>query len=217
LQERAEPKGRVEPYDRSTSNDRFRDRADRQALASADAEPKVNPDPMPAPYDESNEGLKQIRDVKVSSLPPAGPLPEDVAAARYEGLPTTVHGLGMTRGWMESAFCWDAPAMYFKPLYFEDVNLERYGQHFDGFQPFVSFWKFYTTIVFLPLDLIAQPPCDCVYTLGYERPSNCIPLRCYKPAWLGCSLPWDRNCCKCPIGPACPFSTDDEVCRDPGL
>jgi len=185
--------------------------------AVADAAPFLNAEGKSAVIEDSDEGLKSIRTIRATIRTTTGPLPDDYAAAKLAGMPTVHHGWGTTRGFMEMAYCWDAPAMYFKPIYFEDVNLERYGQHFDGFQPFVSFWKFFATIPVLPYKMLVQPPCTCVYTLGYERANNCMPLHCYKLGWPNCSLPWCNNYCKCTIGPTCPFESDEDVCGDPGL
>ncbi len=138
------------------------------------------------------KGLKPIGMVRATSRMKRSTIamsgrefPDDVAAERFEGQPAYYHGYGTTRGWMQMSFCWDAPAVFFKPLYFEDINLERYGIHRGCCQPILSFGHFFTRCICLPYKLlISQPPCERIYTLGYERPNNCIPLYCY--CGLGC-------------------------------
>src|SRR5207302_4393758 len=130
--------------------------------------------------DDPDEGLGPIGEVRAAIRTPAGDLPADIAAARFAMEMSAFHGYGARRGWSPIAFGWDAPAVYFKPLYFEDINRERYGIHFKCCQPFVSFGNFFGRCAVLPYRLLAQPPCECIYTLGYERPNNCIPLHCYR-------------------------------------
>lgn len=72
---------------------------------------------------------------------------------------------------------WKSPNMYTRPLYFEDENLERYGNHREKWQPLVSGAKFVKDTVTLPYQIGRQHPNCCSYTLGYYRPGNC------NPAW----------------------------------
>ena len=175
----------------------------------------VRPDDRAAPLDP-NEGLKPIGAVTAAILirgegqPPVNQFAERYAAEEEERI---YLGYGATRGWSQMMFCWDAPAMYFKPLYFEDVNLERYGIHAGCLQPLASFGSFFGRCAFLPYRLLVQPPCECIYTLGYERPNNCIPLYCYSLGYPSLSK-WCRTG-TCPIGPTCPFeSSPNRVCTD---
>jgi hypothetical protein len=73
-------------------------------------------------------------------------------------------------------FTWTASALCHKPLYFEDVQLERYG-HMAGpwLQPFASAANFFCTFPILPYKMGLELPGECVYTLGYYRPGDCAP------------------------------------------
>ena len=68
------------------------------------------------------------------------------------------------------------PDLCHKPLYFEDVQLERYG-HMAGpwVQPFVSCADFFLRIPILPYEMGLEPPNECIYALGYYRPGSCAP------------------------------------------
>jgi hypothetical protein len=170
-------------------------------------------DEQPAAEDDPNEGLEPIGKVKASIRMKEGPFPQDIAATQWENMPTPYQGYGARRGWHDWYFGWEAPAVFFKPLYFEDINLERYGIHMGCLQPAVSFGHFFTRCACLPYKLLVQPPCECIYTLGYERPNNCIPLYCY--CKLGCPsyAKWCQKC-PCPVGPDCPWNrSEDDVCR----
>lgn len=73
-------------------------------------------------------------------------------------------------------YTWKASALCHKPLYFEDVQLERYGHTVcPFFQPAISGARFWLTIPILPYLMGTYPPNECVYDLGYYRPGNCAP------------------------------------------
>lgn len=82
----------------------------------------------------------------------------------------------VARSWTPSTYVWKASAACHKPLYFEDVQLERYG-HSVGpiLQPFASSAHFFGTLPILPYKMGLHPPTECMYTLGYYRPGNCAP------------------------------------------
>lgn len=66
-----------------------------------------------------------------------------------------------------------------RPLYFEEVNLERYGNQLP-FQNFASAAHFFTSAAFLPYKVGATPPSCCITTLGHRRPGDCVPYRIHK-------------------------------------
>ena len=80
------------------------------------------------------------------------------------------------RDWAPLTMTWKASGVCHKPLYFEEVQLERYG-HTAGpiDQPFVSGAHFFLNIAALPYHMGIHPPQECQYPLGYYRPGNCAP------------------------------------------
>ena len=80
------------------------------------------------------------------------------------------------RTWTASTVTWKASNLCHHPLYFEEVNLERYG-HTAGpvLQPIVSSAHFFANIAVLPYKKGIHPPSECQYALGYYRPGNCAP------------------------------------------
>jgi hypothetical protein len=92
---------------------------------------------------------------------------------RIEG----IAGVGV-RPWPELVFEWEAPGTCHKPLYFQEVNLERYGWTFPLAQPVVSAAHFFGRVPALPYLMTVDPPLRCVYTLGHYRPGSCVP-----PSW----------------------------------
>ncbi|MCC7418678.1 MAG: hypothetical protein IT428_00205 [Planctomycetaceae bacterium] len=81
-----------------------------------------------------------------------------------------------------SCFTWTATNLWYNPLYFEDVQLERYGHTYCPLiQPAVSVGKFGVQFLFLPYQIAMDPPCKKEYALGYYRPGDCAPKLCYQP------------------------------------
>lgn len=80
------------------------------------------------------------------------------------------------RHWDEVTYMWKAAANCHKPLYFEQVQLERYGHSFGPhLQPVVSGAHFFGSLIVLPYQMGLTPPTECMYPLGHYRPGNCAP------------------------------------------
>ena len=112
---------------------------------------------------------------------PVGQLSDDdwCFLAAWWGVPTEC-SLGDEqfehRDWLASTMTWKASGVCHKPLYFEEVQLERYG-HTAGpvLQPVLSGAHFFLNIATLPYQMGISPPNECEYALGYYRPGNCAP------------------------------------------
>jgi len=115
----------------------------------------------------SRKELKPIEKISWDIRPEAGELPKECSLERD---PYTPRSFAMT------TFHWKASGLCHKPLYFEDVQLERYGHSWGPYlQPFVSGAHFFVTLPVLPYKMGMYPPHECMYTLGYYRPGNCAP------------------------------------------
>jgi hypothetical protein len=80
------------------------------------------------------------------------------------------------RSWRPLTYTWTASALCHKPLYFEDVHLERYGHMLGPWvQPIVSHARFFATVPILPYEMGIELPNECMYTLGHYRPGSCAP------------------------------------------
>ena len=80
------------------------------------------------------------------------------------------------RQWAETIYTWKASGLCHKPLYFEDVQLERYGHsHGPYTQPLISGAHFFATLPILPYKMGLKTPDECVYALGHYRPGSCAP------------------------------------------
>ena len=87
-------------------------------------------------------------------------------------------------GWAETDFQWSATRLCHRPLYFEQVNVERYGYTVSPLlQPAISGAHFFLTIPTLPYKMVVQPPRECIYTLGYYRAGSPAPRRWHHIVW----------------------------------
>jgi len=95
--------------------------------------------------------------------------------AKEDWLPLSIP-TGEARYWEPICTTWAAPNFYSHPLYFEQVNLERYGTRLHPcFIPIVSYGKFISDITALPARTILEPPHSKHYSLGHWRPGNNTP------------------------------------------
>lgn len=84
-------------------------------------------------------------------------------------------------------FTWAAPAVYHRPLLFEQPNLERYGHYHgvcegDNVTPsLLSGAHFFGATPALPYWMGAYGVCERQYTLGAYRPGSCNPHRLVSP------------------------------------
>ena len=104
---------------------------------------------------------------------------EWLAVSDYWNLPINCglgEGIYVHRNWSPQTVTWHASSLCHKPLYFENVQLERYGHSHGPFlQPAVSSLHFFKQLFFLPYNTAINPPNECQYALGFYRPGNCAP------------------------------------------
>ena len=85
-------------------------------------------------------------------------------------------GMFQARDWCNLTWTWKATNLCHKPLYFEQVQLERHGHTLPGpLQPFYSAGHFFVSAAFLPYKMGIHHPNECIYALGYYRPGSCAP------------------------------------------
>jgi hypothetical protein len=105
--------------------------------------------------------------------------PDSVYVAEAWGLPQTC-SLGSdriaARVYEPTTVAWKASGLCHKPLYFEEIQLERSGHEYGPIvQPAISSVHFFKNIAFLPYKMGINPMTECQYTLGHYRPGNCAP------------------------------------------
>lgn len=116
-------------------------------------------------------------------------LPERRAYQKLSQIPVVNHTVGYSRDWVPLSYSWEAPQLKYNPLYFEDAQLERYGNDIGILQPFLSGARFYATIPTLPYQMMSEgnSVCHTVYDFGYARPGDCVPYALEIPefSWTG--------------------------------
>jgi hypothetical protein len=125
-------------------------------------------------------GDRPIGDMTANIAAPTGTFPTNAAADHFTiGLESH-----QPRPWDGTAYFWDAPALCYRPLRYEDINLERYGYtHFPILQPAISGGRFVADTIFLPYDMTVHSRRECIYILGHYRPGSPVPFRHHWPEW----------------------------------
>jgi hypothetical protein len=110
--------------------------------------------------------FKRINQLSIDIAAKAGEFPRECSIGETPTVPRD----------LQTTFTWKASALCHKPLYFEDVQLERYGHCWGPvWQPFISAGRFVIGVPLLPYKMGLEPPDECVYALGYYRPGDCAP------------------------------------------
>lgn len=107
-----------------------------------------------------------------------------------EGAPTLVDnflgrrygGEYATREWAPTAAVFRGANVHYHPLYFEQIALERYGQHFGNlFAPWVAHALFFADAALLPYSIGKSPPWTCQNDVCLYKPGDIVPFRLYLP------------------------------------
>ncbi len=125
---------------------------------------------------DCSEGLAKLKAQRLNSID----LGISISGVEGEDFPYVCSvddgSLAPPRCWAEVTYMWKASALCHKPLYFEDIHLERYGHSWGPYmQPLVSGAHFFGTLPVLPYKMGLKTPNECVYTLGHYRPGDCAP------------------------------------------
>jgi hypothetical protein len=138
---------------------------------------------------------KPLNQLGINISEPTGKLPGNLAASCWNEVNAQAAGSAGARCWSVNSFNWEATCFYHNPLYFEEINLERYGYQCGDrccfwncgreccLQPAASAAHFYGSLLALPYCMAVDCPGDCVYTLGHSRPGNCNPWRRHYPPY----------------------------------
>ena len=154
-----------------------------------DPAPYVQDDESPSDRPQATQELPTLADVDVrqpimelefgiNNEP--GTVPED-ESDEFTGVDPSSNHPGL---FQDRIAMWRAPDIRYQPLYFNDVNLERYGYRCGGdfFQPFASGIHFGLSTVMLVPNMCCQHPGSCDYPLGFCQPGSCAPET--KTRWL---------------------------------
>lgn len=164
--------------------------AEREAAAAEAERIDEQDESLYDPDADARRIYRPISQVSVNTALPPGALPQTMERQEGDPPPVIMPIIGDRRlegGWGDQMFQWSATQFCHQPLYFEEVNLERYGYQCNPvLQPLVSGAHFFLTVPALPYKMTVNPPRECVYTLGYYRPGDRVP-------WQRNFLPWDTR------------------------
>lgn len=153
--------------------------------AAAAEELPENSGPRPLPASDAWD-LKPIGAVSLDIAAPDGDFPENMAAPYLDAAGEYTDQSNLESSGWSYAYYWQASAFCHGPLYFEEVNLERYGYSCGLLQPAASAAHFFTTLPLLPYKMAVERPGTCIYTLGHARPGSYTPFQIHRPP-----LRWD--------------------------
>jgi hypothetical protein len=145
--------------------------------------PTTSPSAAPAPPSNKKDpcaGLinRPFSEFGINVAMPAGEFPNDFATQCWQPVNEAAGSLAGYRAWGTTSFAWDATSLCYRPLYFEEANLERYGYGCcETLQPAASAAHFFGTLPLLPYCMAVDCPGECIYTLGHYRPGSCNPKR----------------------------------------
>lgn len=128
---------------------------------------------------------RRVGDVQVDIRPPKGELPTDLAAAALSRDARAELAKGPC-GREEMVVGWTPWTLCYRPLYLEDIPLERYGSSAGCLQPGLSAAKFFFGVGLLPYKTFAQKPRACVCSNGFSRCGDPMP-----PGYKDCRIHLD--------------------------
>ena len=144
----------------------------------------------PAPFKPSDEDIKadrvgrHVAEVPIDIRPTEGLMPQDLAAAEF---PQQAREDARRRRDVEPVVCAYTPwTICYRPLYFEEVKLERFGIKTRFIQPAVSGVHFFSNVALLPYKMRLRPPRSCECGNGASRIGDCLP-----PGYGDCYWRWD--------------------------
>lgn len=154
----------------------------------AEAQPEAKTGPIVSPAVSTAPKFKSIRDISLDIAPPKlvddrgrpFPSPMDYAAEVFDHVPPFARDADIDYRY-NSLIAPEGLEFCYQPLYFEEVNLERYGRSFGILQPVVSAGQFYSRIPLLPYHVFAQPARRCTYHPHWTLPGYRIPCREWHP------------------------------------
>jgi hypothetical protein len=132
--------------------------------------------------DRFNRGLAEV---PLDIRPTEGAMPNDVAASAFAA--AAAEGDPRECGVGPLVACTYTPwTICFRPLYFEEICVERYGCRVPYLQSTISGAQFLKNIALLPYKMRVQPPRSCVCSNGFSRCGDPMPAG-YDP----CVWRWD--------------------------
>jgi hypothetical protein len=133
-----------------------------------------------------NRFTRPVTDVPLDIRPSAGTMPPNLATQPIAR--PNPNEWSDCRDRPPIVLSWTPWTICFRPLYFEEINLERYGVSWGILQPAVSGAHFFGTVAALPYKMVVRRPRSCVCSNGFSRPTDPVP-----PGYSDCVWRWDAG------------------------
>ena len=152
------------------------------------------PETIPAPRDQNSSTPQSQQDIFSIQQYECAQLAEKLRKERLDSISLKISldgvqgtdypiacetdtGTYVPRQFATTVFEWKASNVCHKPLYFEQVGLERYGHttSIPMLSPVVASAHFFASVSLLPYKMGMNPPWECIYPLGHYRPGSCSP------------------------------------------
>ncbi len=115
--------------------------------------------------------FRSLHELDTRIAPPAGSFPVDFSGRLFQPAERAPEAIPVPK-----TFWWEAPEIWWRPLYFDNVPLERYGQTpMPRLQPALSGAEFFLMLPILPYKMTVEPPWSRKTNLGYYRPGSPMP------------------------------------------
>lgn len=115
--------------------------------------------------------FRKLSELDTRIQPPTGSFPVDLATELFRPAEMEPEKIPAPK-----TFWWTAPEIWWHPLYFDDVPLERYGQSSaPRLQSALSGAQFFLMLPILPYKMTVDPPPSRKTNLGYYRPGSPTP------------------------------------------
>lgn len=137
-------------------------------------QPKLDSVTRAADISDPDALTRTVSQVSVDIRPPQGELPTDLAAAAFAASAEADEELAHA-GRPETSVSWTPWTLCYRPLYFEEVALERYGSTVGCIQPGVSAVHFFFGVGLLPYKIVSRFPTSCQCSNGFARCGDAPP------------------------------------------
>ncbi|GIW92098.1 MAG: hypothetical protein KatS3mg110_0139 [Pirellulaceae bacterium] len=150
-------------------------------VAAQQTSPPAQPSALPV-VPPSEIAFRSLKELDTQIAPPAGSFPVDFSGQLFRPREAVAEGVPVPK-----TFWWEAPEIWWRPLYFDNVPLERYGQTpAPRLQPALSGAEFFLMLPIMPYKMAVDPPWSRKTNLGYYRPGSPTPC-------VGRRLPLQAN------------------------
>jgi hypothetical protein len=146
------------------------------AYAEVVASPQPSLDSVTSADDISDPDAltRSVSQVSLDIRPPQGEMPTDLAATAFAASDESDEELALAAR-PETVVSWTPWTLCYRPLYLEEVALERYGDTVGCIQPGVSAVHFFFGVGLLPYKMVVRPPRSCQCSNGFSRCGDAPP------------------------------------------